>query len=108
MKGRLYHTSYYLADVKSSRRVWSQILHSSRYFVTLVWLHTLNVPNLPDDAPEETPEEKGYRQNDETIRSLIEKQTINNLVLAYAIALKHFCRSEYGLYYEDLYPLVSL
>lgn len=33
---------------------------------------------------------------------------MNNLVLAYAIALKHFCRAEYGLYYEDLYPLVSL
>jgi len=89
------------------RRVWSQVFHSSRYLTTLIWLHINNVEPRKDDAPEETPEEKEHRETHDTIRSLIEKQSMFNLIIAYAVALKHFCRQEPGLFYEDLYPLVS-
>jgi len=40
-------------------------------------------------------------------RTLVEKTTAINLILAYAVAIKHYLRGEDGICYEDLYPLVS-
>jgi len=39
--------------------------------------------------------------------TLVEKTTAINLLLAYAVAIKHYLRGEDGIFYEDLYPLVS-
>ena len=69
------------------RRVWSSIFHSSRYFSTLVWIHVPNVTKPTNE--EETPEEKEHREVHDQIKSLIEKQSMLNLVLAYAVSLKH-------------------
>lgn len=75
--------------------------------ITLSSFSAGNVPPLEANSPEETPEETAYRETSEIIYSLIEKQSLINLVLAYAVSLKHYCRAEYGVYYEDLFPLIS-
>ena len=40
-------------------------------------------------------------------RDILAKRSAINLLLAYAVALKHHLREERGTYYDDLYPLVS-
>jgi putative membrane protein len=44
---------------------------------------------------------------DTAARDILEKRSAINLLLAFAIALKHHLREERGTYYDDLYPLVS-
>jgi predicted membrane chloride channel (bestrophin family) len=41
------------------------------------------------------------------VKSLVEKRTMIGLIHAYAVAVKHMLRGEPGVYYEDLYPLIS-
>jgi len=43
----------------------------------------------------------------ERLKAVIEKRSMINLVQAFSVAVKHFLRGEPGIYYEDLYPLVS-
>lgn len=40
-------------------------------------------------------------------RVLVEKKTAINLLEAFAVAIKHYLRGEFGIYYADLYHLVK-
>ncbi|KAI5480222.1 Bestrophin/UPF0187 protein [Pseudohyphozyma bogoriensis] len=85
------------------RKAWSSITLASRTFAFNVWMHlpptTLTVAQLaalPADQLE-------Y----ENAKALIEKRTIINLVQAFSVAAKHYLREENGVYWEDLFHLVS-
>lgn len=39
---------------------------------------------------------------------MIEKRSMINIALAFAISLKHYLRGEEGVYYEDLWFLVKV
>jgi ion channel-forming bestrophin family protein len=47
------------------------------------------------------------RGKDTEARDVLANRSAINLLLAYAIALKHHLREERGTYYDDLYPLVK-
>ncbi|KAG1781202.1 hypothetical protein EV702DRAFT_648242 [Suillus placidus] len=86
------------------RTLWSQIVLNCRTFGRIVWLH---VPENAISAPiNDRPLSHEETERDKA-RTLIEKKTMVNLVEAYAVSVKHYLRGEDGIYYEDLYPLVS-
>ncbi|KAL8276125.1 hypothetical protein RQP46_011474 [Phenoliferia psychrophenolica] len=43
----------------------------------------------------------------ETLKGLMEKRTMINLLEAFAVSTKHYLRGESGVFYEDLYHLVA-
>jgi len=45
--------------------------------------------------------------NENKVCVLIEKKTAINLLEAFAVAIKHYLRGEFGIYYVDLYHLVK-
>ncbi|KAG5651736.1 hypothetical protein H0H81_007625 [Sphagnurus paluster] len=49
----------------------------------------------------------GVSQEKATLQGVIEKKTMVNLIQAFSVSVKHFLRSEPGVYYQDLYPLIS-
>jgi putative membrane protein len=67
------------------RRLWGQTKNCVRALVRTIWVM----------APEKTPTQ------------LLEKQSAINLVIAFAIAVKHYLRAEYGSDYKDLHPYIS-
>ncbi|KAG2343413.1 UPF0187-domain-containing protein [Suillus weaverae] len=86
------------------RTLWSQIVLNCRTFGRIVWLH---VPENAISAPiNDRPLSHEETERDKA-RTLIEKKTMVNLVEAYAVSVKHYLRGEEGIYYKDLYPLVS-
>ncbi|KAG5651737.1 hypothetical protein H0H81_007626 [Sphagnurus paluster] len=46
-------------------------------------------------------------QEKATLQGVIEKKTMINMIQAFSVSVKHFLRSEPGVYYQDLYPLIS-
>ncbi|KAG8921813.1 hypothetical protein FRC01_014877 [Tulasnella sp. 417] len=50
---------------------------------------------------------EGENVDDIMLRAIIERKSMMNLVQAFSVSVKHFLRSEPGIYYEDLYPLLS-
>ncbi|KAJ8123277.1 hypothetical protein O1611_g9634 [Lasiodiplodia mahajangana] len=70
------------------RRCWGQLILASQSLGRVFWVHTIE---RPDTAKED----------------LLGKLTALNLVIAYAVALKHKLRFEPYTYYEDLTDLVG-
>ena len=48
----------------------------------------------------------GLLKSKSTERDELEKRGTLNLILAFAVAIKHSLRNEKGIYYDDLYPLL--
>ncbi|KAF8908606.1 Bestrophin, RFP-TM, chloride channel-domain-containing protein [Gymnopilus junonius] len=86
-----FRTSSAYERYQDGRKMWSNINIASRNFAQQVWIH---VPVERKDGA--TP-----------VQAVIEKKSMINLVLAFSISVKHFLRDEPGVYYEDLYPLIS-
>ncbi|KAG8765796.1 hypothetical protein FRC15_006744, partial [Serendipita sp. 397] len=82
------------------RKLWSSIELASRQLAQIIWIH---VPNERKKDPAKPSE---YTEEEERLRSIIEKRTMINLIQAFSVAMKHFLRGEDGIYYQDLYPLV--
>ncbi|KAF8990861.1 Bestrophin, RFP-TM, chloride channel-domain-containing protein [Cyathus striatus] len=80
----------------SGRALWSRLIFHSRVFARILWF------NVPEMAATEGETIEELRAKD-----LIEKKTVLNLILAHAVALKHYLRHEDGIYYKDLYYLVK-
>jgi len=78
------------------RQMWSQIVNASRTFSRVVWFQVSD--KLPDPHMSE---------EEQKARCTVEKKTALNLVEAFAVATKHYLRSEDGIYYTDLYHLVK-
>jgi len=67
------------------RRVWSSMVVAIRNSVRFIWVAA-----------------KGR-----TLKDLTEKRSAMQLLVAYAVASKHYLREEYGVHYDDLIPLIS-
>ncbi|KAI9597202.1 Bestrophin/UPF0187, partial [Syncephalis fuscata] len=67
------------------RRIWAQAVHSIRHLTRFFWVLT------PTTRPED----------------LIEKRSAINLLIAFAVASKHYLRAEYGSNYRDLYEYLN-
>ncbi|KAJ7079619.1 hypothetical protein B0H15DRAFT_953986 [Mycena belliarum] len=81
---------------------WSDVIKNSRTMGRLIWYHT--PPRLT--TQEETLSGKVIRSERELTKAMAEKRMALDLVLAFAVALKHHLRGELGIYYDDLYDLV--
>lgn len=88
-----FRTSSAYERYQDGRKMWTNIITASRNLAQQIWLH------IPVDRP--------GKANTTTLQNVIEKKTMINLILAYAVSVKHFLRGEQGVYYEDLYPLIS-
>ncbi|KAG5637003.1 hypothetical protein H0H81_006147 [Sphagnurus paluster] len=67
---------------------------------TQFWLH---VPFKPVNDPKEEP----ITDDQAMLQWVIERKTMINVIQAFSVSVKHFLRSEPGVYYQDLYPLIS-
>ncbi|CAA7268302.1 unnamed protein product [Cyclocybe aegerita] len=91
-----FRTSSAYERYQDGRKMWTNIITASRNLAQQIWVH------VPVDRTG-----KGTAANTTTLQNVIEKKSMVNLVLAYAVSVKHFLRGERGVYYEDLYPLIS-
>jgi ion channel-forming bestrophin family protein len=80
------------------RRLWNQLQLAVRNMGRIIWLQVCYSRSLLTQIP---------HGKETEARDILEKRSAINLLLAYAIALKHHLREERGTYYDDLYPLVS-
>ncbi|KAJ5104493.1 hypothetical protein NUU61_001840 [Penicillium alfredii] len=71
------------------RKYWSQLIQTSRNLARTIWVNT------------------GERDGEEGKVDLLRKLTAMNLILAFAVALKHKLRFEPDIAYEDLAGLVG-
>ncbi|TEB22308.1 UPF0187-domain-containing protein [Coprinellus micaceus] len=91
-----FRTSSAYERYQDGRKMWTNIAAASRSLGRTIWIH---VPLNRED--------KGLQRKQTTLESIIEKKSFINLLQAFPVAVKHFLRGEQGVYYEDLYPLVS-
>ncbi|KAK4234603.1 Bestrophin, RFP-TM, chloride channel-domain-containing protein [Achaetomium macrosporum] len=78
------------------RRYWAQLILASHNLGRLFWVHSTE----PKDIPEEQLAESRKRD-------VLEKLTAMNLIVAFAVALKHRLRFEPYTCYDDISSLVS-
>ncbi|GMK56835.1 hypothetical protein CspeluHIS016_0306750 [Cutaneotrichosporon spelunceum] len=95
-----YRTSSAYEKYTEGRKMWAMIITASRNWARLVWIH------CPDSLKPDPIEDPVERARDEA-KAIIEKKTVVQLGLAFAVAVKHYLRNEPGIFYEDLYCLVS-
>lgn len=88
-----FRTSSAYERYQEGRKMWTNITIASRNLAMMIWIH---VPNKRPPAAKQS-----------VLESIIEKKTMINLIHAYVVSVKHLLREEKGVYYEDLYPLVS-
>lgn len=93
-----FRTSSAYERYSEGRKLWTQIQINSRNVSEIIWVF---VPLERKD------DEKTGQRAQTKLQSVIEKKSMINLVNAFSVSLKHFLRSEPGIYYEDLYPLIS-
>ncbi|GJE86689.1 Bestrophin, RFP-TM, chloride channel-domain-containing protein [Phanerochaete sordida] len=91
-----FRTSTAYERFSEGRKLWTNIAIASRNLAQVIWIH---VPF--DRVDKATGEKKPHLQ------VVIEKKSMINLVQAYSVAVKHMLRGEGGVYYADLYPMIS-
>lgn len=91
-----FRTSTAYERFMEGRKLWTNIGIASRNLAQIIWIH---VPF------ERTDKVTGEVRT--TLHMMIEKKSMVNLVQAFSVSVKHLLRGESGVYYADLYPLVS-
>lgn len=91
-----FRTSSAYERYQDGRKMWTNITVASRNLAQQIWIH------IPVDRTG-----KGEAAESTALQNIIEKKTMINLILAFAVSVKHFLRDERGVYYTDLYPLIS-
>ncbi|RXW16477.1 hypothetical protein EST38_g9381 [Candolleomyces aberdarensis] len=91
-----FRTSSAYDRYQDGSNMWANIKTATTNFGELIWIH---VPLGRED--------KGLQRKQTNLESIIEKKSILTLLQAFPVAVKHFLRAEQGVYYEDLYPLIS-
>ncbi|KAJ7124560.1 UPF0187-domain-containing protein [Mycena filopes] len=96
-----FRTSSAYERYQEGRKMWTNIQIASRNLAQIasrfpIWIH----------VPVERTDKANVKMS--TVQSIIEKKSMINLVQGFSVAVKHFLRGEPGVYYEDLYPLISL
>ncbi|KAG8904713.1 hypothetical protein FRB99_001299 [Tulasnella sp. 403] len=79
------------------RKLWGTIGLASRNLGMVIWIH----------VPLVRKPKAGEPAADAKLKAIIERKSMMNLVQAFSVSVKHYLRSEPGIYYEDLYPLLS-
>lgn len=90
--GISFRTSSAYERYVDGRKYWAQLIQASRLMVHLIWVHA---------------EERHEQDLDQGKADLLAKLTGLNLIVAFAVSLKHRLRFEPYTNYEDLEPLVS-
>jgi putative membrane protein len=72
---------------------------AQRSWARTVWIACPDAIDSPNSAD---PDER----RKDTVRAVIEKKSVINLVEAFGVSLKHYLRGEEGVFYEDLWHLV--
>ncbi|KAJ7028000.1 UPF0187-domain-containing protein [Mycena alexandri] len=91
-----FRTSSAYERYQEGRKMWTNIQIASRNLAQIIWIH----------VPIERTDKDKVQMS--TVQSVIEKKSMINLVQGFSVAVKHFLRGEPGIYYEDLYPLISV
>ncbi|KAJ3519224.1 hypothetical protein NM688_g9332 [Phlebia brevispora] len=91
-----FRTSTAYERFSEGRKLWTNIAIASRNLAQIIWIH------VPFDRVD-----KATGQKKPTLQVVIEKKSMINLVQAYSVSVKHLLRGEGGVYYTDLYPLIS-
>jgi len=91
-----FRTSTAYERFMEGRKLWTNISIASRNLAQIIWIH------VPFDRTDKTTGEVRS-----TLHMMIEKKSMVNLVQAFSVSVKHLLRGEGGVYYSDLYPLVS-
>ncbi|KAI0684547.1 UPF0187-domain-containing protein [Cytidiella melzeri] len=91
-----FRTSTAYERFSEGRKLWTNIAIASRNLAQIIWIV---VPF--DRVNKATGEKKPH------LEVVIEKKSMINLVQAYSVSVKHLLRGEGGVYYADLYPLIS-
>ncbi|KAJ7717560.1 UPF0187-domain-containing protein [Mycena metata] len=86
------------------RAAWSDVIKNARTMGRLIWYHV--PPRLTPKTAEETVSGQVMRPYQELNKVMAEKRMALDLVLGFAVALKHHIRGELGIHYDDLYHLV--
>ncbi|KAF8629373.1 hypothetical protein AX17_005669 [Amanita inopinata Kibby_2008] len=90
-----FRTSSAYERYQDGRKMWTNISVASRNLAQQIWLH----------VPFDRQPINGTKMS--VLESTIEKRTMINMIQAFSVSVKHFLRGEQGIYYEDLYPLIS-
>lgn len=90
--GISFRTSSAYERYVDGRKYWAQLIQASRLMAHLIWVHA---------------EERHEQDLDQGKADLLAKLTGLNLIVAFAVSLKHRLRFEPYTNYEDLEPLVS-
>ncbi|KZV93122.1 UPF0187-domain-containing protein [Exidia glandulosa HHB12029] len=95
-----FRTSSAYERYQEGRKLWTAIQLASRNLATLIWVHAPGEKALK-------PGEDANSGRNRVLEAVIEKKSMINLVQAFSVSVKHLLRGEPGVYYQDLYPLVS-
>lgn len=90
--GISFRTSSAYERYVDGRKYWTQLIQTSRDLARHIWIHV---------------DERHDKDADEGKADLLAKITALNLIVAYAVALKHKLRFEPYTNYSDLKPMVS-
>lgn len=90
--GISFRTSSAYERYVDGRKYWAQLIQASRLMAHLIWVHA---------------EERHEQDLDQGKADVLAKLTGLNLIVAFAVSLKHRLRFEPYTNYEDLEPLVS-
>jgi len=97
-----FRTSSAYERYQDGRKLWTNIQTTSRNLSQLLWVH------VDIERPDKKSENQDVAQEKaETLKAIVEKRSMVNLIQAFSVAVKHFLRGEEGIYYEDLFPLIS-
>ncbi|WOO83063.1 UPF0187 protein [Vanrija pseudolonga] len=91
-----YRTSSAYEKYSDGMKQWGNITLGSRNWARTIWLHC---PDHTEKAPVNLLQDK--------TDAIIEKKTVVQLALAFAVAMKHYLRREKGTNYDDLHHLVA-
>ncbi|CAL1709226.1 unnamed protein product [Somion occarium] len=91
-----FRTSTAYERFSEGRKLWTNISIASRNLAQIIWLH------VPFDRVD-----KATGNKKPMLEVMIEKKSMINLIQAFSVAVKHSLRGEGGVYYADLYPLIS-
>ncbi|KAF8530774.1 Bestrophin, RFP-TM, chloride channel-domain-containing protein [Gautieria morchelliformis] len=97
-----FRTSSAYERYQEGRKYWTNIQTYSRTLAQLLWVYV--EIERPDKNYGENAE---VQRRAEKLKAIVEKRSMINLIQAFSVAVKHFLRNEPGIYYEDLYPLIS-
>lgn len=91
-----FRTSSAYERYQDGRKLWTTIQITSRNLAMLIWIHVPTDRDAIESVKDQGP-----------LQAMIEKKTMINMVQALSVSIKHYLRGESGVYYADLFPLIS-